>query len=133
MTAAEVADPVLIVLFDADCGLCSWSATALHRLDRDRALRLLPLQQAAVELADAPPGAVLLETMHVRDRDGRWERGGVAMIRIAAAVPLLRPLAVAGRLPPVRWAFEAWYRVIARNRHRLGRVLGLDGCTYRGR
>ena len=123
----------LVVLFDADCGFCSWSATALDRLDRGHALRLLPLQRAAIELDDAPPEGILLETMHVRDRDGRWERGGAAVLRIAAAVPLLRPLAVAARLPPVRWAIDAWYRVVARHRHRLGRLLGLDSCTYRGR
>lgn len=123
----------LVVLFDADCGFCSWSATVLDRLDRAHALRLLPLQSAATELDDAPPEGVLLETMHVRSRDGRWERGGAALLRIAGAVPVLRPLAVAGRVPLVRWGFEAWYRVVARNRHRLGRVLGLDGCTYRGR
>ena len=121
------------MLFDADCGFCSWAATQLDRLDRGHVLRILPLQRAAMELKDPPRPEVLLDTMHVRTRDGQWERGGAALIRIAAAVPLLRPLAVAGRLPLVRWAFEAWYRLIARNRHRLGRILGLEGCTYRGR
>ncbi|HEX9610177.1 MAG TPA: DUF393 domain-containing protein [Candidatus Limnocylindria bacterium] len=123
----------LVVLFDADCGFCSWSATLLDRLDRGHALRLLPLQRAATELDDAPPQQVLLETMHVRDRYGRWERGGAALLRIAAVVPVLRPLAVAGRVSLVRWGVEAWYRVVARNRHRLGRLLGLESCTYRGR
>ncbi|MCA1588586.1 MAG: DUF393 domain-containing protein [Chloroflexi bacterium] len=81
-----------------------------------------------------PPSTGSTETApHVRGRDGRWDRGGAAVIRIAAFVPLLRPLAVAGRLPLVRWAFEAWYRGIARNRHGLGRLLGLESCTYRGR
>lgn len=123
----------LVVLFDADCGFCSWSATLLDRLDRGHALRLVPLQRAAAELDDAPPQQVLLATMHVRGRDGRWERGGAALLRIAGVVPILRPLAVAGRVPPVRWVFEAWYRLVARNRHRLGRLLGLESCTYRGR
>ncbi|MEP7082915.1 MAG: DCC1-like thiol-disulfide oxidoreductase family protein [Chloroflexota bacterium] len=122
----------LVVLYDADCGFCSWCATALDRLDRRGRLRLLPLQRAAAELGDTPPDDVLLERMHVRDEAGRWESGGAALIRIAGLVPVLRPLAVAGRLPPVRWSFEAWYRIVARNRHRLGRLLGLDGCTYQG-
>lgn len=120
------------VFFDADCGFCSWSASALDRLDRRGAVRLLPLQRAAIELDDAPPEEILLEAMHVRDRDGRWDRGGSALVRIAAVVPLLRPVAVAARVPLVRWALEAWYRVVAHNRHRLGRLLGLDSCTYRG-
>jgi predicted DCC family thiol-disulfide oxidoreductase YuxK len=131
--SAADADGRLVVLFDADCGFCSWSATVLDRLDLGHGLRLLPLQQAAAELDDAPPEEVLLETLHVRDRHGRWERGGAALLRIAAVVPLLRPVAAAGRVPLVRWGLEAWYRVVARNRHRLGRLLGLEACTYRGR
>jgi predicted DCC family thiol-disulfide oxidoreductase YuxK len=126
-------DARLVVLYDADCGFCSWCATALDRLDRRHLLRLLPLQSAATDLDDAPPEHVLLESMHVRDNAGRWERGGAAVLRIAGVVPILRPLAVAGRLPLVRLGVEAWYRAIAHNRHRLGRLLGLDGCTYRGR
>lgn len=122
-----------MVLYDADCGFCSWCATALDRLDRGHRLRLLPLQSAATALDDAPPERLLLESMHVRDDAGRWDRGGAALLRIARVVPILRPLAIAGRLPFARLGFEAWYRVIARNRHRLGRLLGLDGCTYRGR
>lgn len=86
-----------------------------------------------MDLDDAPPKGVLLERMHVRDDAGRWERGGAALIRIAGVVPVLRPLAIAGRVPFVRLGFEAWYWVVARNRHRLGRLLGVDGCTYQGR
>jgi len=132
-----VAEPTaarrLVVLFDADCGFCSWCATALDRLDRRQRLRLLPLQSAATELDDAPPEDVLLVRIHVRDEAGRWERGGAAVLRIAGVLPVLRPLAVAGRLPLMGYVVEAWYRVVSRNRHRLGRLLGLDGCTYRGR
>lgn len=132
MSGAAAADQ-LVVLYDADCGFCSWCATALDRLDGEHRLRLLPLQSAATALVDAPPEHLLLERMYVRDDAGRWERGGAALLRIADVVPALRPLAIAGRLPLGGLAFEAWYRVIARNRHRLGRLLGLDGCTYRGR
>ena len=123
----------LVVLFDADCGFCSWCATALDRLDWHHRLRFLPLQSAATELDDAPPEEALLVRIHVRDEARGWERGGAAALRIASVVPVLRPLAVAGRLPLMGYAVEAWYRVLSRNRHRLGRLLGLDGCTYRGR
>jgi predicted DCC family thiol-disulfide oxidoreductase YuxK len=123
----------LVVLFDADCGFCSWCANALDRLDRDHALRLLPLQRAGAELGDAPPEHLLRDRMHVRDESGRWDRGGDAIIRIAGLVPILRPLALAAALPPVRWGVQVWYRIVAANRDRLGRLLGLDRCTYRGR
>ena len=83
-------------------------------------------------LDDAPSVEELLGTMHVRDGAGSWERGAAAWLRIARAVPILRPIGLICRMPPVRWWFEALYRLVAANRHRLSRVLGLESCTYRG-
>jgi len=125
--------PELTVLFDGDCGFCSWCANVLDRLDHRRTLRLVPLQGAVGDFEEMPSRHDLLEALHVRDRAGRWERGGTACLRIAGAVPLLSPLAVAGRLPLVQRWVEALYRLVAHNRHRLGRLLGLDGCTYQPR
>ena len=129
MTPPGAAD--LIVLFDGDCGFCSWTANLLHRLDRGRALHLVPLRSAAEALVDAPAAQDLRDTLHVRDRTGRWERGSAAWLRIARAVPALRPIAVAARVPLVRWWIHLLYRLVAGNRHRLSRLLGLESCTYR--
>jgi predicted DCC family thiol-disulfide oxidoreductase YuxK len=70
----------------------------------------------------------LLATLHVRGADGRWSVGGDAAIRIAAAVPLLAPLAIVARLPGARRAIDAAYRVTAAHRGQLSRLLGLDRC-----
>lgn len=69
-------------------------------------------------------------TLHARDRDGQWLRGGAACLRIAAALPLLMPLALAGRLPFAAALVERGYQVVARNRHRLSRVLRLENCKF---
>lgn len=122
--------PELTVLFDADCGFCSRCAMALERLDVHRRLWLLPLQSAAPDHG-TPGHEELLNALHVRDGEGRWVRGGAACLRIAAAIPALRPLAVAGRLPVLRALVEPAYRLVARNRHGLGRLLGVGACTYR--
>jgi predicted DCC family thiol-disulfide oxidoreductase YuxK len=66
--------------------------------------------------------------MHVRDAAGRWSIGGAAWLRIADALPALRPLAWFARLPFMRPLVEPVYAVIANNRHRLSRVLGDDAC-----
>jgi predicted DCC family thiol-disulfide oxidoreductase YuxK len=124
-------DPRLTVLFDDECGFCAWSATALWRLDRGRALRLVPIREASTHVPGSPPAATLLASMHVRDGAG-WTHGGDAWLRVAAAVPALRPLHLVGRLPLGRAGVNAAYRVVARNRHRLSRILRLDRCTYRG-
>ena len=69
-------------------------------------------------------------TLHVRDLDGRWVRGGAACLRIAAALPVLSPLALVGRLPFAPVVIERGYQLVARNRHRLSRLFGLDGCRF---
>lgn len=128
-------DPVsaqLTVLFDRDCGFCARCATLVHRLDRQGALRFIPLQSRPVELAHLPSEHDLLASMHVRDVSGTWSQGGAAWLRIAEVVPALRPMALVGRLPLARWWIEVLYRLVARNRHRLSQVLGLEGCSYRG-
>ena len=125
-------DRRLLVLYDADCGICSRSARVLRRLDRDRRLRVLPLHEAR-ELVDAPPEDVLREAMHVRDEHGRWSLAGAAWIRIAREIRLLRPLAIAANLAPIRALVEWTYWRVADNRHRLSQVLGDDSCGVRPR
>jgi predicted DCC family thiol-disulfide oxidoreductase YuxK len=125
-------DRRLLVLYDADCGICSRSASLLRRLDRAGRLHLMPLQDAG-EIADAPPVEALLDAIHVRDADGRWSAAGTAAIRIAAEVPLLRSLAVAARFAPIRVLVEWTYMRVAANRHRISRLLGDDACTVRPR
>ena len=119
----------LRVFFDADCGFCAHSASVLRRLDSNHRLALVPLQRAAEVAPDAPELGVLLASMHVRDSTGRWSVGGAAWLRIADEIPLLRPLAFLARLPGLRRLVEPAYAVVARNRHRISRLLGDDACS----
>ena len=127
-----LADRHLLVLYDADCGICSRSARLLHRLDRGRRLRLVPLQDAH-EIVDAPPMGILLAAIHVRDRDGRWSIAGAAWIRIAEEVTLLRPVAVVARVSAIRIGIELVYALVARNRHRISHILGDQACAVGSR
>ena len=122
----------LLVLYDADCGICTRSARLLRRLDRHARLHLVPLQ-AAGGVADAPPLDVLREALHVRDEDGDWRVAGAALTRIGQEIPLLRPLALLARLPPIRRLVERTYALVADNRMGISRVLGDDGCRVKGR
>jgi predicted DCC family thiol-disulfide oxidoreductase YuxK len=124
-------DHRLLVLYDADCGICTRSARVLCRLDRGRRLRLVPLQDAG-EIVDAPPVEVLLDTLHVRDAEARWSLGGAAWIRIAEEVPLLRPHAALARMPAIRGLVEWAYARVAGNRHRISHLLGADACAANG-
>ena len=130
--AVKVADP-LVVLYDADCGLCSRTAQALRLLDGRGRLRLMPLQLAAVELeADAPPLEAMMATLHAGDPVHGWSTGGEAALRVARAIPALRTLAIVGSLPVVRHLVEPGYRLLASNRDRIGRLLGADRCRFAG-
>lgn len=122
--------PPLTFLFDADCGFCARSTMVLQRLDRHHRLAFLPLQDAGTLLPDAPSREELALTLHVRDSDGQWIRGGAACLRIAAAIPVLMPLALVGRLPFASAVIERGYQLVARNRYRLSRLFGLEGCRF---
>jgi predicted DCC family thiol-disulfide oxidoreductase YuxK len=126
-------EPRLVVLYDRDCGLCTATAKRLRRWDRAGRLVLLPLQDAdsstrpgiAASARDLPLAAAL----HVVDeRTGAIHAGGDAAIAIGSALPGIGQLArVVGSVPPVRWGIGRAYDLVARNRHRIGRWLRLEG------
>ncbi len=74
----------------------------------------------------------LLVQLHVRDAQGAWWKGGEATMRIAESVPLLRSLALVGRLPLISALVEPGYRLLARHRDPLGRLVGAASCRYAG-
>jgi len=121
--------PTLTVLYDGDCGFCSWCASILARLDRRRRLRLVAL--AGATLPDQPPLDQLVESIHAVDAEGRWWAGTDAWLEIFRRVPALRPLSSVAQLPLARPLFDLVYRLVARNRRPLSRLLGLTACIRR--
>ena len=127
---ARDARPPLTVLYDADCGVCRLTILALLRLDWRHRLDVVPLGSfAAVPPEEAPTVEELRATLHVRDEDGRWSRGGAAALRIAGALPLLVPLALAGQLPGLAWLAERSYDAVAAHRGAISHALGLERCA----
>ena len=119
-------------MFDRDCGLCQATARQLRRWDRHGRLEMLSLQDAAGSdrpvVADAARRYPVLAELHVVDEaDGSVDAGGDAALAIASALPggwLIRPFR---GFAPTRWIVGALYRLVARNRHAIGRRLGLEG------
>ena len=118
----------VLVLYDADCGICTRAACWLARRDRDRRLDLEPLQAAASLAPDAPPTAELERALHARATDGRWHRGGDAVLTALAAVPRWRLLAGLVRRTPLGLVVEPAYRLVAANRVLASRLLGAEAC-----
>jgi predicted DCC family thiol-disulfide oxidoreductase YuxK len=119
---------VIAVLYDGDCGFCRWSADKLRAWDTHRRLTFVSIQSArGAELLDAVPVAERLTSMHAVTTDGRVWSGGQAVRVILAELPGGRMLAsIAASFPG---ATEWGYRLVARHRNRLGRLLGQRACS----
>ena len=129
--SVDAVGPRLLVLYDADCGLCTHSARLLRRLDPGGRLQLVPLR-AVTGIPGAPPVEALIQALHVRAPDGRWSAGGAACLEISREIALLRPFGRLARLPVVRRLVEPTYARIAANRLRISRLLRLDACRVDG-
>ena len=119
----------LAVLYDRDCGFCGWTVTHLRRLDRRRRLEFVPLQEAGDRidrpaLADAARLHRLEESIHVVASDGSVFCGGQAVLAIFDVLPGGRIVRRWSRLPGAEALVEAGYRLVARNRGRLGALVG---------
>jgi predicted DCC family thiol-disulfide oxidoreductase YuxK len=131
--AASTPTGGLAVLYDRDCGICAATARRLRRWDRHARLELIPLQAVRT---DASPGIARLATdrhlssaLHVVEPStGRVHSRGDAVLEIARLLPAgSGPARLVATIPPARWAVGVAYDVVARNRHRIGRWLRLEG------
>ena len=126
MTRENIREDV-VLLYDEDCGFCRWSADKVRRWDRDERVRIVPIQSregdALLGHLDRP---ARLASAHVVARDGTVHSAG------ALAEPLLRELPGGRPLAAIAHTFprttDRLYRLIARNRVRIGGWLGEDAC-----
>lgn len=130
--AAAGAAGRLVVLYDRDCGLCTATAVRLRRWDRSGRLEILPLQEAVGSgrpmLMAAARDLPLLDALHVVDeRTGTVRAGGDAALAIASELPGGFVARLVDAVPPARWIVGLGYGLVARNRHRIGRWLRLEG------
>ena len=119
---------MITVLYDEDCGFCRWSADKLRAWDMRRKLTFAAIQSpTAGELLRAVPVAERLGSMHAVTPDGRVWTGGQA-VRV-----ILGKLRGGGVLASIAATFPGateWiYRLVARHRQGLGRLLGQRACS----
>jgi predicted DCC family thiol-disulfide oxidoreductase YuxK len=116
---------MLVVVYDADCGVCQASVGWLRKRDRNGSFDFI-----GNDAEPLPPGVDLEETEHtVVVLDGARK-----LVRGAAVSRLLRELrgwSIAGqalRLPLVKQLADAGYDRFARRRHKVSAALGLNAC-----
>jgi predicted DCC family thiol-disulfide oxidoreductase YuxK len=119
---------VIAVLYHEDCGFCRWSADKLKAWDSRRRLTFAAIQSTrGAELLGAVPEAQRLDSMHAVTPDGRVWSGGQAVRVILAQLPGGSILAsIAAAFPGTT---EWIYRLVARHREGLGRLLGQRACS----
>jgi predicted DCC family thiol-disulfide oxidoreductase YuxK len=110
----------LIVWHDGGCPLCRREIAFMRRLDRRGAIRFV---DATTTQADACPidRGALLGRFHASE-DGVLLSGAAAFAAMWRAIPLLRPLGIAARVPVVLTLLEFGYRAFLRVRPRLQRL-----------
>lgn len=112
-----------VLLYDADCRLCRFAARTAARLAREEELALLPLRDPAAEPLLAPlDEAQRLATWRLARVDGSLAGYGTGVPELLAATRLGRPLARLSRLLPAS-TLDAAYRLVARNRELIGRLV----------
>ncbi len=110
---------VFEVFFDGSCPLCRREIALLRRLERRRRILFTDIAAAGFE-----PSAVsrsmdtLMGAIHGRTPDGEWVTGVEVFRRLYGTVGF-GALVELTRLPGVRHALDAAYRVFAKNRLRL--------------
>lgn len=120
------------MLYDADCGFCTWVVDRLAGRVAPGAVEIVPLQAPRADdlLAGRIDEEAKWASWHLVEPDGALYSGGDAVPRVLRHVRGGRLAGrIAARLPRTT---AAAYRVTARNRDRLGRVVRADRCRVPG-
>jgi predicted DCC family thiol-disulfide oxidoreductase YuxK len=110
------------LLWDGDCGFCQHVIEWVQRRDRRSLLRAVPYQTAPSPPLTPALRRACARAVHVITADGETLRAGRACLFVLDAIGYHRTARLL-RLPPLIWAVEGGYRLVARYRGPLGRLL----------
>ena len=116
-----------LLLWDGECGFCRRSVAWAERRDTGHSFRAIPYQQAPSPPMTPELRLACSRAVHVLTAEGEVLRAARACLWVLERVgsPVLgRVLA----LPPLVWAVELGYWLVARNRRLASRVLFRRGA-----
>jgi predicted DCC family thiol-disulfide oxidoreductase YuxK len=121
-------EPDHVLLYDADCGFCRWSLDKILARDRDRRLRPVPLQSAEADtLLPGMDHDKKMASWHLVTPAGMIYSAGDAVAPLMRLIKGGKPVAALAKAAP--GSTRAAYRLVARNRTKLGRLLGTKACA----
>ena len=121
------------LLFDGDCGICSWSADVAKRMDRDRKFIIEPYQ--IIDESELMRFGIDYEkcsrAVQVITRNRRVYAGAFGvnyfLWRFPWSIAVFLIYAI-----PILLLFEViGYRIVAVNRHRISQWFGLRACLIK--
>jgi len=107
-----------LLLWDGNCGLCRRAVEWVRRRDRLEQFEIVAYQEAAAPPMTPELREACRRAMHVVTADGRILRAGRASLFVLRETGNRRLAAILG-VPPLIWAVEIAYRIVARNRSQL--------------
>ena len=110
----------LTVWYDGGCPLCRREIALMRRLDRSGGIEFIDAASAPASQCPVAPAA-LMARFHALE-DGRLLSGAAAFAAMWRAVPWLRPIGLAARVPWVLALLEWAYRGFLRFRPGLQRL-----------
>ena len=117
-----------MLVYDGRCRFCVREAGRLARWAGGR-VRLESFREPGVLERHGLEAAACEAAIHLVEPDGRVTSGAAAVARTLRLRPLLAPLGWLHEVPVMRALLDAGYRVVSRNRFRLGgEVCADDTC-----
>jgi predicted DCC family thiol-disulfide oxidoreductase YuxK len=123
------------VLFDADCGICTYLCRLVQRLDRFHRLEFIAnqdRQRFPASIASIAP-ELLDRSVVVVLPNGSWVTEGRAVFEVLRALPFGVLFAWWLLVPGLAGLGNALYRLVSRNRARISVSLGLTACAVRAK
>ena len=112
-----------VIVYDGECRFCLWSVGRIRRFDRNGRFEYLPCQTAGIEerfpILSSSDFNTGLRLIHA---GGQVDVGADAVYQIYRQLPPWNLFTGVYRIPGLKQLFRAGYGLIARNRHRFGRV-----------
>lgn len=109
------------LVYDGDCRFCVRSANLIASWDRDGAIDLVPFKHGGLgERFPWIPEGAYREAMQLIGPGNETLGGAAAAERLVKILPGGRPLGCLFALPFARPVADRVYRLVARNRSRLG-------------
>ncbi|HEU5316028.1 MAG TPA: DUF393 domain-containing protein [Chloroflexota bacterium] len=126
-TAGVATRETLTVLYDGTCGFCTRQARLAQRVGGGpRRVRLLSTSLPGVleSHLGLTRESANRQLFVEEDGTGRLFGGAAAVARLVREVPVVGPIGFLYYVPVLRQLADVLYRLFARNRHRISRLLG---------